>query len=133
MQNTVRRWFLFLPVTILCTFLIALIIEIIASVIFANLGASPDDSIFKFFRYVFEGFFCGFVFLFIGGYIAPNKAGRILLLTIQTFLFLINLVSIFTSNHSDYWNLLFSVLLLIGGYLANQQLIEEEKIKIELG
>lgn len=126
MQNNLRRWLLFLPASIICAFIVALIIEIIAGIVFTQGNGSIADFIGNLFRYVFEGFFCGLIFTYVGGYIAPNKVGRILLITILIGLALIQIFSIFTLNQIDYWTILFSVLLLTGGYVANQQLIEEK-------
>lgn len=122
MRNNISRWLLFLPISILSSFIVSFLVQLIINIAFSYYGIYDDA---KLFRYIIEGFFCGFTLMYVAGYIAPNKIGKIIILLILLSLCVIQIISIFINNNNDYMLLLYGALLLLGAYIANKLLTIE--------
>ena len=127
MGTDLRRWLLFLPLSIVSALLGNLIWEIINRISMGRM-ISTDSFLYNLYNMPISGIITGFIFVYVGGYISPHKNAKIFLLIIALILSLMVLLgNIFVFKNTDYWIVLFNIFLVIGSFMGHNYLKDEGK------
>lgn len=128
MENNLRRWVFFLPLSVIGAFLITVIWEIINQITIARMGSVRSSFLYNLYYMPISGIIAGFTFTYIGGYIAPNKSIKKILLG---FIIVIGLITIsnnfFIKKDTNYWVCINGIFMVIGAFIANSYLKNERQ------
>ena len=127
MKTKFRRWVLFLPIAIILSLLSNIIWETLNAISMGRM-ISTDSFLYNIYNIPISGLLAGFIFVYVGGYIAPNKYGRIFLIILIIILsLLVAIRDIRMVDNMDYWTSLFSIFLVIGAFSAQNYLKNEKR------
>ena len=127
METDLRRWILFLPLSIVCSSLGNLVWKFL-ELITLGIMISPESFSFRLSEKLGSGIIFGFLFVYVGGYIAPHKDVKIFLLSLAVILSLMALYrNIFMFESPDYWMCLYFVFVVVGAFLGRKYLNDDGK------
>ncbi len=120
MKNNLRRWILFLPLSILCVILGGLVWDILDAISIGKL-ISVTSFAYKIYHIPLWGMIAGFIFVYVGGYIAPhNMVKTILLGMLITICLLSGIIQFFV--YAGYWQCLLNLFIIVGGFIGHNYL-----------
>jgi len=127
METNLRRWLLFLPLSIVSALLGNIVWEFINLISMGRM-ISIESFLYNIYNKPISGIITGFIFVYVGGYIAPHRDTRIFLLSIVIIMSLLTLFGdIFVLESPDYWGWLFSIFLIVGSFIGRNYLNNGEK------
>lgn len=127
METNLKRWLLFLPISFVSAFLVGFIWEIINRISMGRL-ISTESFLYNMYNMPISGLITGFIFIYVGGYIAPHKVVSIFLLGLIIIVCVLLLFgNIFMFEKTDYWICLYSIFIIIGSFIARNYLKNERK------
>ena len=122
METNLRRWLLFIPLSVVSSFLGSVIWKIFNRYSMGRM-ISTDSLLYNLYDVPISGIIFGFIFVYVGGYIAPNRHVVLFLVSIVIVFSLASLfVNIFLSKNIDYWTCLSGIFFLIGGLMGGKYL-----------
>lgn len=119
MKSNIRRWVLFLPISMICTLIASILWMILNQISMDRLMISTESFAYNIYYMPTSGIIAGFIFIYIGGYIAPlTKIGLILFALHLIYCCMSIYNYIFRFGQPDYWMVLFYIFCIVGSLVA---------------
>jgi hypothetical protein len=127
METNLRRWLLFLPLSTVSALLGNIVWEIINQISMGRM-ISTESFLYNLYNMPVSGIITGFIFVYVGGYIAPHRNTIIFLVSFVIFTSLASLLGdIFVFKSPDYWMYLFNLFQIIGAFIGRSYLNNGKK------
>jgi hypothetical protein len=127
METNLRRWLLFLPLSIVSALLGNILWEFINQISMGRM-ISTDSFLYNLYNMPVSGIITGFIFVYVGGYIAPHRNTIIFLVSIVIITSLASILGdIFVFKSPDYWMCLFCIFHIIGAFIGRSYLNNGKK------